>query len=251
MNFNISQAFSNAFEKTKKHFWFLTALSAITLVLQILSNSSRYVPKENTGLIAILGLFSLVLLPITIYFSTALTKVYLEITDSKKVTFSNLKVKWGLVGKSFLLNLLLGLIFFAVCVPFVLVAIVTFIFAIAGNSDVANNLQTNIGPALPYLMSSFLVILLMFIPLIYLSIRFGFAPYYLIDKDADIIESFNKSSELTKGNKWALLGFSVLAGLLALSGFVAFGVGAFFTIPMAMLAEFDIYRQLTKELDVE
>jgi Protein of unknown function (DUF975) len=251
MNFDISKAFSNAFENTKKHFWFLTALSVISLILQIPNNLSRFIPEDKPGLFAVLGLFSLLILPIMIYFSTAIVKVYLEITDNKKISFFNLKVKWSLVGKNFLLGLLFSLIFCAITIPFILVAVGAFIFAIAGNSDIAGNLETNIGPALPYLATSFIVILLMFIPLIYLSIRFGFAPYYLIDKDADIIESFNKSSELTKGNKWALLGFSILAGLLALSGFLAFGVGAFFTYPMAMLAEFDIYRQLTKQLDEE
>jgi uncharacterized membrane protein len=248
MTFNISQAFSNAFENTKKHFWFLTTLSVISLILQIPNNLSSFIPEDKIGLMGILVLISLLLLPITVYFGTAVVKVYLDITDNKKISFSNLKVKWGLVGKNFVLGLLLGIIFFAVSIPFILAAVGAFFFAIAGNSDITNN---NIGPALPYLGASFFIILLMFIPLIYLSIRFGFAPYYLIDKDADIIESFNKSSELTKGNKWALFGFSILAGLLALSGFLAFGVGAFFTFPMAMLAEFDVYRQLTKELDVE
>lgn len=49
---------------------------------------------------------------------------------------------------------------------------------------------------------------------------------------------------MTKGHKGWLFGFAIVLGLLNIAGFLAFGVGLLFTIPITIMAQIYVYRQL-------
>lgn len=93
-----------------------------------------------------------------------------------------------------------------------------------------------------------LVILLGFIafiiPGIYFSVRFMFVPYLLIDKNMGVMDAFKKSSDMTRGEIWHLIGFSLLSFGIIIVGLIALLVGV---IPAAILISLTtvvIYRKL-------
>jgi uncharacterized membrane protein len=92
--------------------------------------------------------------------------------------------------------------------------------------------------------------ILLIIPGIILSIRFGFFDYLIVDRNSRIIESLKKSWEITRGNVWNLFLLYILLGLINLLGFFALIVGLFWSIPTTMIAEAFVYRKLSSELKV-
>jgi uncharacterized membrane protein len=92
--------------------------------------------------------------------------------------------------------------------------------------------------------------LLFIIPGIIFLIRFRFYNYLIVDKNSKIVESLEKSWEITKGNTWNLFLFYLLLGLINILGVFALIIGLFWSIPTAMIAEAFVYRKLSSELKV-
>lgn len=81
------------------------------------------------------------------------------------------------------------------------------------------------------------------IPGIYLSLRFMFALFAVIDEDAGVGEALSRSGELTEGIKMKLLVFSIIGGLINIIGAIPFGLCLLVTVPVVALAGVDIYDQ--------
>lgn len=84
------------------------------------------------------------------------------------------------------------------------------------------------------------------IPGFYIMIRFMFYPYFMVDKDAGIIESFTLSWHATKGHFWALVATIVVCAIIG--GSVSLSPLALLLISglvMAILAH--VYRQLSQQ----
>jgi uncharacterized membrane protein len=102
-----------------------------------------------------------------------------------------------------------------------------------------------------YLFSSILYnlitmvgLILFVIPGIIWSLKFSQFQYLVVDKKRGPIQALKESSRLTKGAKWELLGFFIVAFLVNVLGVLAFFVGIFVTIPITMLAYAHVYQQL-------
>jgi len=67
--------------------------------------------------------------------------------------------------------------------------------------------------------------LLFVIPGMYWSLKFYFAPFLVIDKGMGPIEALKESARLTDGVKWDLFGFMMVAGTVAMLGYIALFVG--------------------------
>jgi len=67
--------------------------------------------------------------------------------------------------------------------------------------------------------------------------------YEVID-GAGIMESFERSTKLTDGYKWQLLGFFVVLALINAVGALLFLVGLLVTIPISMIAAAYVYIKL-------
>ena len=94
---------------------------------------------------------------------------------------------------------------------------------------------------------------LLIIPGIYLALRFIFVPIILIDKETTIKEAFKKSTEITNGVKWKLLGLFIILGLIqalisvllsADSGQVIYGAGFVLVSPYLFISYIKAYRSL-------
>ncbi|MBP6942689.1 MAG: DUF975 family protein [Candidatus Buchananbacteria bacterium] len=91
---------------------------------------------------------------------------------------------------------------------------------------------------------------LLIVPGVYLALRFMFAPYAIVDKNLGPIEALKYSGELTKGIKWQLLGYSIVAILIILLGAIALLVGLLVAVPVVMFASVHIYRKLQGQATV-
>jgi uncharacterized membrane protein len=79
---------------------------------------------------------------------------------------------------------------------------------------------------------------------VYFSLKFMFFKYFIVDKNSGIIESLKQSSEVTKGIKWQLILFGLVMAGIILLGVIAFFVGIFIALPVAMVATAAIYQQI-------
>lgn len=82
------------------------------------------------------------------------------------------------------------------------------------------------------------------IPGIYLSIRWMFAEFYVIDKGMRPLEALKASSALTYGHKWKLFLFALVSGLLVILGLLFFVVGAVVMLIVTWFASIKIYKEL-------
>lgn len=88
---------------------------------------------------------------------------------------------------------------------------------------------------------------LFIIPGLYLLTRYGFFPFFIIDKDLGPIDALKSAAQLTKGIRWhTFLLFLACIGLNIL-GVICFGIGILITVPVTLLALTLVYRKLTAE----
>jgi len=95
-----------------------------------------------------------------------------------------------------------------------------------------------------YSLMVFLGTLLLIVPGIILGIKFMFFGYFIVDKNAGIMESFKMSSALTDGSKTNIFLFALLLWLINAAGALCLGIGLIITIPLSMVAVAYVYRKL-------
>jgi uncharacterized membrane protein len=90
-------------------------------------------------------------------------------------------------------------------------------------------------------------LVLLVIPGIWVFLTFVFFSWIIVNHDVDAIAALTRSSELTKGHKWDLLGFFIVLFLLNILGLIVFVVGVIVTAAISLLATAYVYRQLEGE----
>ena len=88
--------------------------------------------------------------------------------------------------------------------------------------------------------------LLLIVPGIYAMLRFSMVRYAALEEEGNAFAALKRSSQLTDGIKWRLLGFMVAIVLINLLGAVVFFVGLIVTIPLSAIAMAHLYRELTR-----
>ena len=89
--------------------------------------------------------------------------------------------------------------------------------------------------------------ILFVIPGIWVLLTFGFFSWIIVNHNVDAIAALTRSSEITKGHKWDLLGFFVVLFLLNILGLLALIVGVIITAAISLLATAYVYRRLEGE----
>lgn len=99
--------------------------------------------------------------------------------------------------------------------------------------------------SLLYGLAVFFGFILLVIPGIYFAIKYEFYPYFIVDKNMGVFESFSKSGQMTKGHIWNLFLLGLLLFLITLAGVVAVLVGLLVALPVVGLALTYVYRKLS------
>ncbi len=90
-------------------------------------------------------------------------------------------------------------------------------------------------------------LILLIIPGIIWALKYKMFSYLIIDKNMGIMEAFRESARLTKGNRWSLLGFIIVGGLINIAGLLVIGIGFLITAPIIMIATAQVYLYLAKD----
>lgn len=92
-----------------------------------------------------------------------------------------------------------------------------------------------LGASIAYFIMIFVGFLLFIIPGIYLSIKYGYYGYAMVDRRLSITDSFKLSAQITEGYKWQLLLLGLAYAGLVIVSIIPLGLGLLATIPMAMI----------------
>ena len=106
-----------------------------------------------------------------------------------------------------------------------------------------------LGATIIYTIITVAGTILFIIPGVYLSLKYGLFRYFILDKNVGIGESFHLSGQATSGIKLTLIAFYFILGLINVIGFLCLGIGLLITIPLTILAEVHVYRQLVAQMD--
>lgn len=88
-------------------------------------------------------------------------------------------------------------------------------------------------------------LILLIVPGCYILARYGFFPFFIIDKEAGPIEALKLSAKATEGIRWPIFLLFLACLGLDILGFLLLGVGLLITIPITLLALAKVYRQIT------
>ena len=91
--------------------------------------------------------------------------------------------------------------------------------------------------------------ILLIVPGIYFGLKYQFYGYFIVTKNAGILESLKLSAEATKGVKLQLLGYCLVAFLIVIAGVLALGVGLLVAIPVATLGYVYIFNKLKSHMN--
>lgn len=89
-------------------------------------------------------------------------------------------------------------------------------------------------------------LILLIIPGIYIAVRLQFAMFYIVDKDAGIMDALKMSWNLTKTGLLNLFLFDLLLVVLNFAGALLFGLGLLITVPLSCVAMTLLYRKVQK-----
>lgn len=88
---------------------------------------------------------------------------------------------------------------------------------------------------------------LLILPGIYLSIRFAFFPYFIIEEGKSPWEALASSAAITGGSIWKLFLLNLLIVGIFILGLLFLGVGLFAAVPTGYLAHIHAYRLLREK----
>lgn len=90
-------------------------------------------------------------------------------------------------------------------------------------------------------------IILLVIPGIILAVRLSFYSYLIVDRGVGVIDSLKISWAMTKGQILKLILFQVVASIIYMLGYLAFGLGLIIATPMVLIASAYVYRKLASQ----
>jgi uncharacterized membrane protein len=88
-------------------------------------------------------------------------------------------------------------------------------------------------------------LLLFIVPAVFILVAFFPALYLVADCPSSFKQTFTTAWKLTEGLRWELFGIVGIFVLLIIAGVLAFGVGIFFTLPLAMLLTAATYEEIS------
>ena len=89
-------------------------------------------------------------------------------------------------------------------------------------------------------------VLIIIIPLVYISLRLQFYDYFLVDEECNIVEAVKKSMAITKGYVMELFLLGAVMSIIVLVSIIPLGAGLFISIPLATMVNTYVYQKLKR-----
>jgi uncharacterized membrane protein len=106
-----------------------------------------------------------------------------------------------------------------------------------------------IGGYLLYMIIVVLGVLLFIVPGVIWGIKYSFMFYIMIDQNVGPTKALEMSGQMTDGIKMDLFVLYLVFILITIAGFLALFVGIFVAIPVLMMAQVYVYRQMSEYRD--
>jgi hypothetical protein len=128
--------------------------------------------------------------------------------------------------------------------------------------EITNGVKPEVGDVFkangygPFILASILFyigtvigLILLIIPGIIFIATFGFYGFVIAQRGdgVGVIESLQRSAEITRGHRWTLFGMAIVLLLVNIVGLIACFVGVIFTLGITLIAWAYIYRALSSE----
>ena len=110
--------------------------------------------------------------------------------------------------------------------------------------DGLNGFWRYVATGILYALIILIGYILLILPGIILTIKFGLCFYFVVDKGLGPINALKASSRATMGAKTQLFCFSIICVLLNFLGVMCFIIGIFATYPSVLVARALVYKQL-------
>ncbi len=216
--FNIKDSFLEGFKIFKKNWKFI--LLSLLLVFVVRMVLGGIVDGIDNSINAGGGIEVIVNWVVDSFMTMGAIIISLRLIDGKKVEYADLFKHYPLFLKYLLGSVLVSMI---MLIPLVI-----------------TTLGANLG--LPIL--SFIGFVAIIFPGIYLSLKYQFTTYLILDHGMHPIDAFRKSGKITEGVKIRLFLFSLAQIGIVLLGLIALLVGLFVAVPVVFLASTLVYRKL-------
>lgn len=95
-------------------------------------------------------------------------------------------------------------------------------------------------------VSTTIPVLIIIIPLVYISLRLQFYDYFLVDDECNIVEAVKKSMAITKGYVMELFLLGAVMSIIVLVSIIPLGAGLFISIPLATMVNTYVYQKLKR-----
>ncbi|MBP7831764.1 MAG: DUF975 family protein [Candidatus Pacebacteria bacterium] len=219
--FSIREAFRFGWKEFKKAPW---VYIGVAVVIGFINSLGRV---ENLGIVAsVVGIAA----------SLGVIKITLNAVDGKKPEMNDIFSQWNLFWKYLGMTIVMLLM---LLIPFIVIGIIVM--------SLTMPIITLISPGLTPSPWLFVILAAMIVIVFMIILRYMFAPYLVVDKNMKIMESFKKSSAMTKGYRWKLLGMMFFGLLINLLGVIALVVGVLITMMVTYIAQAYVYRKLLEK----
>lgn len=227
---DVISALKTGWKMTKSHF-----IVSLGLVLAYMVVNMLFSFLPATGIMG--AICQLLLLAISFIWSLGISRLTIDVVDGEEPRFGVFGEMIHRLGGFTWMMIILGLLMY---IPFFIILIVGCLVC-----DVNIDLNSMSNPE--YLMSAMsdlgLCILLALIPVVYMGIRFIFAPYIFVDRKVGAVEAMKMSWSASAPLQGKILLFILLSVLVVFIGCLCFFVGMFVSMITLMYAQAALYRQ--------
>jgi hypothetical protein len=229
--FSKKEALSFGWQTATKNVIFFAKILALTFFLPFFLSLVAKSLEDSSFVLAVI--FNTASQLLSFGFSLGLIVVTLKFVDRKTAQVDDLFSAFKI---PLLIKYFIGILIYAL-VPGLILVVPFGMMLILG---LAGRLELGLG----LLMSAVVALVAIYVALRFV-LRFQFYPYFLVDKNTEILESFRRSFKATSGSELNLLSFLFLGVLVVLAGFLAFWIGLLWAIPTWTVALAYVYRKLS------
>jgi ABC-type multidrug transport system fused ATPase/permease subunit len=224
--FSVAEALRFGWNTTRVRWGYYMGLSAVFILASVIFTPFQAFFSDMPVAAMVVAILSVA---ITLIVDLGFMKITLKTCDGEPTDFRDLFRYYDLSPRYFLGTVLYTLLILLSLIPGIVV-----LSLLAGNTGVEG-----IG-----IIKGVLVAILLSVPSAFLSIKFYFFGYFIVDQDAGAIEAFRLSARLTRGATWQILLLFVVAFAIILAGILALLVGLLIAYPIAKLTTAYAYRKL-------
>ncbi len=246
---SLTALFTQAWEDLTQNTWFFLGIVAAIIGAQMFAGML----ESGDGAFALVGIITGTLINAIV--AVGVLRVLLRFVDGNGARFDDIippaqHVVWYIVFQIVMVVIVVGM---------AMMSIVLFFTGILGVSLGGSgtfpydSLQAGVAAALHInMMLAFIAMVTWFFltvfAIVYVALRFMFAPYVIVDRNMNAFAALRASSLLTRGVKLRLLALMIVIVFINILGMMAFGIGLIITVPLSLIVMVRTYRTLYARL---